>query len=30
MERSLLFLHIVPGGTALAAGFLALYSEKGR
>jgi hypothetical protein len=30
METSLLFLHILAGGSALAAGFLALYSEKGR
>jgi hypothetical protein len=30
MESSLLFLHILAGGTALAAGFLALYAEKGR
>jgi uncharacterized membrane protein len=29
-ESSLLFVHIFAGGTALAAGFLALYSEKGR
>jgi uncharacterized membrane protein len=30
MESAVLFLHILAGGTALAAGFLALYSEKGR
>jgi hypothetical protein len=30
MESVLLFAHIFAGGTALAAGFLALYSEKGR
>jgi hypothetical protein len=30
MESSLLFFHILAGGTGLAAGFLALYSEKGR
>ncbi len=30
MESILLFLHIFAGGTALAAGFLALYSQKGK
>jgi hypothetical protein len=30
MESSLLFVHVLAGGSALAAGFLALYSEKGR
>jgi len=30
METTLLFLHILAGGTALAAGFLALYSQKGK
>lgn len=30
MEIPLLVLHIVAGGIALAAGFLALYSQKGR
>ena len=29
MEASLLFVHILTAGTALAAGFLALYAEKG-
>ena len=30
MEGALLFVHILAGGTALAAGFLALYAEKGK
>jgi hypothetical protein len=30
MEASLLFVHIFAAGTALAAGFLALYAEKGK
>jgi hypothetical protein len=30
MEFALLFVHILAGGTALAAGFLALYSQKGQ
>ena len=30
MESLLFFVHIVAGGSALAAGFLALYSQKGR
>jgi uncharacterized membrane protein len=30
MEGALLFVHIFAGGTALAAGFLALYAEKGK
>ena len=30
MEASLLFFHIFAGGSALAAGFLALYAEKGK
>jgi hypothetical protein len=30
MEYPLLFLHILAGGSALAAGFLTLYSEKGK
>ena len=30
MEASMLFIHILAGASALAAGFLALYSEKGR
>jgi len=30
MEASLLFVHIFTAGTALAAGFLALYAEKGK
>lgn len=30
MEFVLLFAHIFAGGTALAAGFLALYSQKGK
>jgi uncharacterized membrane protein len=30
MEASLLFFHIFAGGSALAAGFLALYAEKGQ
>jgi hypothetical protein len=30
METSLLFLHVLAGASALAAGFLALYSQKGR
>src|SRR4249919_2046587 len=30
MESSLLFVHIFAAGTALAAGFLALYAEKGK
>jgi len=30
MEYALLFAHILAGGSSLAAGFLALYSEKGK
>ena len=30
MSYALLFLHVFAGATALAAGFLALYSQKGR
>ena len=30
METSLLYMHILAGSVALAAGFLALYAEKGR
>ena len=30
MEASLLFVHIFTAGSALAAGFLALYAEKGK
>ena len=30
MEASLLFVHIFAAGSALAAGFLALYAEKGK
>ena len=30
MESSLLFVHILAAGSALAAGFLALYAEKGK